>query len=433
MQGLNRNSNDSSHLAKKKYPFHYAWVVAAVTFFTILVSAGIRSTPGVLIVPLEEYFSWDRTQITFAVAINLLLYGLFAPFAAALIERYGARRVMLISLGLLAAATGFSTGMKAPWQLILTWGLMVGAGTGCISSILGAAVVNKWFKERKGLVVGLLTASMAAGQLIFLPVLAKAVETNGWQLAVWITTASTVTITVLVFFLMRDKPSDVGLFPYGASAQIETGLADNPFKAAFDGLKKAVIVKEFWLLSGSFFVCGATTNGLIGTHFIPASVEKGLSEVTAASLLALMGVVNIIGTTASGWLTDRYDNRWLLFWYYALRGLSLVFLPHVLGSGYFSFGLFVLFYGLDWLATVPPTVRLTTEIFGSHGGIVYGWIFVFHQLGSALAAVAGGAMHGWLGSYTAAFIIAGVFCMVASGLVMNIRRAIGISVNTKGG
>lgn len=429
MRGLNRNSSDSSHLAKKQYPFHYAWVVAAVTFFTILVSAGIRSTPGVLIVPLEEYFNWDRTQITFAVAINLLLYGLFAPFAAALIERYGARRVMLSSLGLLTAATGLSTGMKAPWQLILTWGLMVGAGTGCISSILGAAVVNKWFKERKGLVIGLLTASMAAGQLIFLPVLAKTVETNGWQSAVWITTASTVTITVLVFFLMRDKPSDVGLSPYGASAQIETRPADNPFKAAFDGLKKAVKVKEFWLMSGSFFVCGATTNGLIGTHFIPASMEKGISEVTAASLLALMGAVNIIGTTASGWLSDRYDNRWLLFWYYGLRGLSLIFLPHVLGSGYFSFGLFVLFFGLDWLATVPPTVRLTTDIFGSHGGVVYGWIFVFHQLGSALAAVAGGAMHSWLGSYTAAFITAGVFCMVASGLVMNIRRAIGISVS----
>ena len=304
---------------------------------------------------------------------------------------------------------------------------MVGIGTGFTSGVLGAVVVNKWFVERKGLVVGLLTAGSATGQLIFLPLLANTIEGNGWQMAVRITAGSTLLITIAVFFLMRNKPSELGLLPYGAKAysETQTHINNNPLQLAFNGLKSAVRAKEFWLLSGSFFVCGASTNGLIGTHFIPAAMEEGINEVTAASLLALMGAVNIVGTTASGWLSDRFDNRWLLFWYYSLRGLSLLFLPHVFGSGYISFGLFILFYGLDWIATVPPTVRITSDVFGSQGSIVYGWIFAVHQLGAASAAFGGGALHSWMGNYTAAFITAGVFCLLASGLVINIRHTPG--------
>lgn len=406
----------------KQYPVHYAWIIAAITFFTILNSAGIRSTPGVLIVPLEQYFHWDRSTITFAIAINLLLYGLCGPFAAALIERYGARLIVIFSVAMLAAATGLSTLMKSPWQYILTWGLMVGLGSGFTSTVLGATIVNKWFEKRKGLVLGLLTAATATGQLLFLPLIAKAVQSVGWQVAVSITSGSTLLITMLVFIFMRNEPSDIGVLPYGASAVRYAKTSSNPIKLALDTLKTAVKSKEFWLLSGSFFVCGASTNGLIGTHFIPAAVEKGINEVTAASLLALMGAVNIVGTTASGWLSDRYDNRWLLFWYYSLRGISLLFLPHVLGSGYISFGLFIIFYGLDWIATVPPTVKIAADVFGSQGGIVYGWIFAIHQLGAASAAFGGGALHSWMGDYRAAFISAGILCLLASGLVMNIDR-----------
>ncbi|HEX3031409.1 MAG TPA: MFS transporter [Bacillota bacterium] len=428
MEELSTGTRNTSQLPPSRVPFHYAWLVAAVTFLTLLISAGIRSTPGVLIVPLEQYFHWDRTVITFALAINLALYGFCGPFAAALIEKYGARRIILAALALLAAAAALSTRMQAPWQLILTWGIMVGVGTGFTSSVLGAVVANKWFKERKGLVVGILTASGAAGQLVFLPLLARAATSGGWQSAVWLSAAATLVVTVMVFIFMKNKPSDVGLLPYGALRD-EAGPAESkPLKAVMAGLRRGIKSREFWLLSGSFFVCGASTNGLIGTHFIPAAIDKGISEVTAASLLALTGGFNIIGTTLSGWLSDRYNNRWLLFWYYGLRGLSLLFLPHAFGAGYLSLGLFIVFYGLDWIATVPPTVRLTTEVFGEQGGVVYGWIFAIHQLGAAAAAFGGGALHTWMGDYRAVFIISGVLCLLASGLVLRIGHSVKYAV-----
>lgn len=409
---------------KNPKAFHYSWIVAAITFFTLLISAGIRSTPGVLIVPLEEYFHWDRTVITFALAINLALYGLCGPFSAALIDRYGVRKVSIYALLILVIGTSLSTWIKTPWQLILTWGVMVGLGTGFTSSVLGAVVANQWFKKHKGLVVGIFSASGAAGQLLFLPILAKVVESKGWQMSVWITALSALFITILVFLFLRNQPSDLGILPYGGkeaeNVQIKTNL--NPFKSAFNGLKIGIKSMEFWLLSGSFFVCGASTNGLIGTHFIPAAMEKGYTEVTAAGFLAVIGIFNIIGTTISGWLSDRFDNRWLLFWYYGLRGLSLLFLPQALGSSYLSLGIFIFFYGLDWIATVPPTVRLSSEVFGQEGSIVFGWIFAVHQLGAAAAAFGGGALHTWMGNYQSTFIISGVLCLIASGLVMKIRH-----------
>lgn len=423
-------SNATHKTTQKRYRFHYAWIVAIITFLSLLISAAIRSTSGVLIVPLEQYFHWDRTVITFALAINLALYGLCGPFAAALIERYGARRITILALLILVIGSSLSTWMKTPWQLILTWGIMIGLGTGFTSSVLGAIVANQWFKERKGLVVGLLSASGAAGQLIFLPLLAKAIEIDGWQMAVWITAISALLITLAVFLLMHNKPSDLGLLPYGASEPDNVQITNNnPLKLAFDGLKIGIKSKEFWLLSGSFFVCGASTNGLIGTHFIPAAVENGINDVTAASLLAIIGVFNIIGTAISGWLSDRYDNRWLLFWYYGLRGLSLLFLPQALGSSYLNLAIFIIFYGLDWIATVPPTVRLSSEVFGQQSGIVFGWVFAVHQLGAAAAAFGGGALHSWMGNYQAAFITSGVLCLLASGLVIKIRRATPVKIS----
>ena len=410
---------------------HYGWIVAGVTFLTLLAAAGIRSTPGVLIIPLEKEFGWTRTTVSLAVSINLLLYGLFGPFAAALMDRLGVRRVMLASLALVATGVGFTAVMRAPWQLILLWGVVVGLGTGTTALVLGAYIANRWFAERRGIVMGVLTASVATGQLLFLPSLASLVVTHGWRWAVLAVSGAALVMIPLVFVLMRDDPADVGLRPFGAGAGHVAAPARsgaNPGAAALAGLSRGVRSRDFWLLSGSFFICGASTNGLIGTHLIPASMEHGIPEVTAASLLATIGVFDLIGTIASGWLSDRLDNRYLLCWYYGLRGLSLLFLPYALGTRFLGLAAFAVFYGLDWVATVPPTVRLTADIFGKRNvGVIFGWISASHQLGAAVAAFGAGAVRDWLGSYQVAFMTSGLLCLIASGLVIRIGTQTGVS------
>ncbi|HKV44637.1 MAG TPA: MFS transporter [bacterium] len=410
---------------------HYGWIVAGVTFLTLLAAAGIRSTPGVLIIPLEKEFGWTRTTVSLAVSINLLLYGLFGPFAAALMDRLGVRRVMLASLALVATGVGFTAVMRAPWQLILLWGVVVGLGTGTTALVLGAYIANRWFAERRGIVMGVLTASVATGQLLFLPSLASLVVTHGWRWAVLAVSGAALVMIPLVFVLMRDDPADVGLRPFGAGAGHVAAPARsgaNPGAAALAGLSRGVRSRDFWLLSGSFFICGASTNGLIGTHLIPASMEHGIPEVTAASLLATIGVFDLIGTIASGWLSDRLDNRYLLCWYYGLRGLSLLFLPYALGTRFLGLAAFAVFYGLDWVATVPPTVRLTADIFGNRNvGVIFGWISASHQLGAAVAAFGAGAVRDWLGSYQVAFMTSGLLCLIASGLVIRIGTQTGVS------
>lgn len=405
------------------------WIVAGVTFFTLLVSAGVRSTPGVLIIPLEQAFGWDRTAVTFPLAINLALYGLCGPFAAAFMERYGVKRVMIFALSMLAIGTGLSSFMSAEWQMAVLWGLVIGLGTGLTSSVLGAIIANRWFRQRRGLIVGMFTASGATGQLIFLPLFAKLATSYSWQAVVWVTSIASFIILLLVIWLMREKPSDLGIPPYGAAElqPAEEQPNTNVFASAINGLKLGARSKDFWLLSASFFICGLSTNGLIGTHFIPASVEYGIPEVRAASMLALIGIFDIMGTLASGWLTDRYDSRILLSWYYGLRGLSLLLFPFALGGSSFSLILFIVFYGLDWVATVPPTVRLTSDTFGKQGGIVYGWIFASHQIGAATAAFGGGVLHSIFGDYVLTFLLAGLFCIAASGLVMKIRKAVPVT------
>jgi sugar phosphate permease len=404
---------------------HYAWIIAAMTFFVLIVTAGVRSTPSVLMIPLEHEFGWSRPVVSLAVSINIFLYGLCGPFAAALMDKFGMRRVVLAALLLIAAATALTTQMHAAWQLYLLWGLLIGLGTGATASVLGAVVANRWFVLRRGLVVGLLTASNATGQLVFLPVLASLAVNTGWRTAALTTTGATLLIAIIVALFMRDSPREIGLKPYGAAAtdeepQPHTG---NPFAAAIDGLRRGLRSRDFWLLAGSFFICGASTNGLIGTHLIPASMEHGIPEVTAASLLAVMGIFDLLGTTASGWLSDRMDNRWLLCWYYSLRGISLMFLPYVLGSSYIGLAAFVVFYGLDWIATVPPTVRLAADSFGKRNvGIVYGWISASHQLGAATMAFAAGTLRSLLGSYQVSFISAGLLCLIAAGMVIRIGR-----------
>ena len=404
---------------------HYGWIVAGVTFLTLLASAGIRATPGILIIPLEKEFGWTRATVSFAVSINILLYGLFGPFAAALMDRVGVRRVMMASLGLVAAGVGLTTVMRASWQLVLLWGVVVGLGTGTMALVLGAYIANRWFAERRGIVMGLLTASTATGQLLFLPFLASLVVTSGWRSAVLVVAGVALLMVPLVYIFMRNDPSDVGLRPVGATADVApVSSGANPAAAALAALREGFRSRDFWLLAGSFYICGASTNGLIGTHLIPASMEHGIPEVTAAGLLAAMGVFDLIGTTVSGWLSDRWDNRYLLCWYYGLRGLSLLFLPYALGTQFLGLAAFAVFYGLDWVATVPPTVRLTADIFGRQRvGVMFGWISASHQLGAATAAFGAGAVRSWMGSYQVAFMTSGLLCLIASGLVIRIGQA----------
>ena len=405
---------------------HYAWIVAGLVFVLILCAAGVRSTPGVLIVPLERSLGWDRATISSAIALNLVLYGLMGPLAGGAMLRFGIRRTVLVALVLLASGIGLSTQMTQPWHLILTWGLMVGVGSGVVATVLSATVVNRWFTERRGMVMGLLTASTAMGQLVFLPLLAAIAEARGWQAVAWTDAAVMAALIPLIVWLLVERPQDLGLHSFGAtSSEAGSGTAAtaNPIAIAWHALARALPVRDFWILFGSFFICGLSTNGLIGTHFIAFCSDGGLPEVQAAGILAMMGIFNLVGTTLSGWLSDRYDCRWLLFWYYGLRGLSLVYLPYS-DLTLRGLGLFSIFYGLDWIATVPPTLRLTTDVFGRRdAAVVFGWIFMGHQLGAGTAAFGGGAIRSVFGAYTGAFLVAGLMCAVAALGVLVIQSA----------
>jgi MFS family permease len=402
---------------------HYAWVVAGVTFVTLLGAAGFRSAPGVLVVPLQEDMDFSRESISAAVAVNLVLFGLVGPFAAALMARYGLRRVVLGALTLIATAALATTRMTEPWHLLLLWGVAVGLGSGCMATVLAATVANRWFVERRGVVTGALTAATASGQLVFLPLLGWLAEDVGWR---WVSTTialGALAVLPVVALWLRDGPEDLGLTPYGAGDDhVPLPRGGRPVHAAFTGLRDAVRSPVFWILAGSFFVCGASTNGLVGTHFIAAAVDQRIPEASAATLLATVGVFDVVGTMVSGWLTDRIDPRRLLLAYYALRGLSLLFLHHVLGVQGTGLLGFMVFYGLDWVATVPPTVALVGRHFApERAGVVYGWVFASHQLGAALAAYAAGAIRTSTGSYELAFHLAGALCVVAAGAVQLIR------------
>jgi sugar phosphate permease len=404
--------------------FHYGWIVAGVTFLALTTSAGVRSTPGILIVPLENEFQWSRATISFAISVNLLLYGLMGPFAAAIMDRFGIRRTIPFALALIGTGVALTSVMRESWQMILLWGVFVGTGAGALANVLGAIVAMRWFTAHRGLVIGVLSGSVATGQLLFLPTFASITKTYGWRTTSIAVACIVFVVLPIVAFFMRDQPADVGLVPYG-----ETGTpkrtertTGNPFANAFLSLAQIIRVRDFWLLSGTFFICGASTNGLIGTHLIPACLDNGISEVTGAGLLAAMGVFNLIGTMGSGWLSDRVDNRKLLAVYYGLRGLSLVYLPFSFVSLY-GLSLFTVFYGLDWFATVAPTIRLITNTFGKEKtGVVYGWIFVAHQIGGASAAFFGGVLRETYGSYLESFILSGVLCFLAAILALMIGR-----------
>jgi sugar phosphate permease len=404
---------------------HYGWVVVAVTFVVLMASAGIRATPGVLIVPLEREFGWTRATTSSAVSLGLLLYGLVGPFCAAIAQRFGIRRTMAGAMLVLSCAVILATRIHSSWQLVVLWGLFVGTGTGMVATVMGAVVVNRWFAARRGLVLGALTASTATGQLLFLPVLARLAEHQGWRWSLYLVGAAAALAVPLVLFLVRERPADVGLRPYGAEdgAPVAAPPAGNPAAIAVRTLAEASRHRTFWLLAGTFFVCGASTNGLIGTHLIPACLDHGIPEVQAAGMLAVMGIFDLFGTTGSGWLSDRWDSRKLLFAYYGLRGLSLVFLPHALHEQGTGLSLFTVFYGLDWIATVPPTVKLATDAFGrERAPIVFGWVMAAHQVGAGAAALGAGVIRTQSGAYHLAFLVSGAMCLVAALMALAIGR-----------
>ncbi len=406
---------------------HPAWRVAGITFLVLLVAAGVRSAPSVLIVPLEGEFGWSRATTGFAVGVNILLYGLVGPFAAAILERFGMRRTVAVALLVLAAGVAMTPFMTASWQLVALWGGVVGSASGVTALVLAATVANRWFVARRGLVMGVLTASTATGQLVFLPLFATLVQQVGWRAVSVVLACAAAALIVPVLALMRDRPSDLGMPPFGGTVVVPRAPVQNPVRRALGALRTGAGQRDFWLLSGTFAVCGASTNGLIGTHLIPACLDSGwVPEVMAAGLLSAMGVFDMIGTTLSGWLSDRWDNRQLLAWYYGLRGLSLLFLPFALAGdviGVSGMAVFAVFYGLDWIATVPPTVRLAARSFGEeNAAVMFAWIACAHQIGASAAAYGGGLSRVGAGSYGPAFLAAGGLCLVASILSLMIGR-----------
>ncbi len=408
---------------------HYGWAMVAVTFLAMLSTAAAMGMPGVLMAPLRAEFGWQVSAVSGPLALRLALYGLMGPFAAALLARYGVRAVVGVAMACIVAGIGLATRMTALWQLWATWGLLVGFGTGLTAMVLGATVASRWFTARRGLVLGLLTASAATGSLVFLPAAAWLAQHYGWRVALLPAAAACAVSGALVLLVARDEPAELGLSPYGERAlAVPTRLArplGNPARLAVAVLAQAMRVRAFWLLFFTFFVCGLSTNGLIGTHFIPLCIDYGLPAVAAAGVLATMGAFDFVGTIGSGWLTDRMDSRRLLFAYYGLRGLSLMALPFTHFTLY-GLSLFAVFYGLDWIATVPPTVRLAAQHFGrERAGVVFGWVFCGHQLGAAMAACGAGWSRDALATYLPAFFAAGALCLLAALAALAIGRSPG--------
>lgn len=404
---------------------HPAWWVALTAFVTLIAAAGFRSAPSVFVVPIEEEFGWSRTTISLAITVNLVLFGLTAPFAAALMARFGLRKVTSGALTLISAGAALSVFIVEPWMLVFTWGILVGLGTGSMALVFAATVADAWFVRSRGLVVGVLTAGSATGQLIFLPLAATLVSTSGWRVASLVVAACALAVVPLVTLVMRNSPVEIGRRPYGAPANWTppAKTTGNAARNAIEALTFASSSRTFWALMAGFAICGATTNGLVGTHFVPSAHDHGMSATTAAGLLAVVGVFDVLGTIASGWLTDRYNPRILLGLYYAGRGLALLALPFLMSATVEPpMLLFIVIYGLDWVATVPPTVALCRELFPGRGPIVFGWVFAAHQVGAAVAALTAGAIRDTFGSYSLAWFGAAGLCVIAAVVSLTIRK-----------
>lgn len=425
--GVTQTTDDAPVESAPRRPFrprmHRAWIVAAVTFVTIIGGAAFNSLPGLLIDPLHSWFGWSRGEIGLAVSLDMALYGLTAPFAAALMDRFGIRRVVVVALSAVAAGALASYWMTEVWQLMLYWGLLVGLGSGSMAMAFSATVTNRWFVARRGLVTGILTAAGASGQLIFLPLCAWIIDSHGWKPATVTVALAALVVVPFVWLLLRDHPADVGLAPYGGAYVEKPAPERGAARRTVRVLADAARTGPFWLLAGSFAICGASTNGLIRTHFVPSAHDHGMEITAAASLLAVIGVFDIIGTVFSGWLTDRFDARRLLAVYYALRGVSLMFLPLLMAPTVQpSMVFFIVFYGLDWVATVPPTMALCREQYGEDSAIVFGWVLASHQVGAAVVAFLGGVARDVTGSYDVVWYASGALCATAALMALVIRR-----------
>lgn len=385
-----------------------------------------------MLVPFEDEYGWSRAATSLAVSVNLVFYGVTAPFATALMERFGVRQIVAGAMGLIALGTGLTVFMTASWQLTVLWGVVVGLGTGSTALVLGALIANRWFANRRGLVLGILGTAFATGQLVFLPLISSTISNSGWRTAsLGIALLAALTIP-LVLLVIRDRPSDLGLRPYGATgpittqeeAQNSTGSAWRAAQTALTVLRQASRTSTFWLLAGTFFICGWTTNGIISTHFVPATHDHGMGATTAAGLLAIVGVFDIIGTIGSGWLTDRFNPRILLCVYYGFRGVALLALPVILGPDVEPpLVIVMILFGLDWVATVPPTVTLCRQAYGiDKGAVVFGWVFAAHMVGAAAAAAVSGAMRASAGDYVSAWWLAGGLALAAAVAVLMIPR-----------
>jgi predicted MFS family arabinose efflux permease len=414
--------------APKSRRIHPAWFAFGVTFLTLAASAGYRSAPSVLIVPLQDAFGWSRSTISAAISINVLLFGLTAPFAAALMERFTVRKVVMSALTTVGIGSISTIFITQPWHLMLLWGVVVGVGTGSMALVFAANVANRWFVAKKGLVIGMLTAASATGQLIFLPSLSSLAIHHGWKTVGFTVGCASLTLIPLIYFFLKESPQSIGSSPYGSASDWTAPVIPkrNAAKEAINSLREASKKRDFWYLTLSFLVCGLSTSGLVGTHFIPASHDHGMSEVTAASLLALIGVFDVVGTIFSGYLTDRIDPRKLLFFYYFFRGLSLFLLPSILFSTLHASTLvFIIFYGLDWVATVPPTIVLCRTVLGpDRATVVYGWVFAAHQIGGSIATLGAAILRVKFGNYAVAFYAAGILCLGASYIVLQIGKGI---------
>ncbi|QOD02505.1 MFS transporter [Pseudarthrobacter sp. BIM B-2242] len=423
--------------SRRRRRLHPAWIVAAVAFLTLVGAAGFRAAPGVLMVPLQQEFGWSTTVLSAAVSINLVLFGLTAPFAAALMERFGIRAVTATALVMIGAGSALTVLVNQSWQILLTWGLLIGLGTGSMALVFAATIANTWFSKSRGLVIGILTAGSAAGQLVFLPFIAMLAQDPGWRQASLLIAAGALAVVPLVLKFLKNSPADVGALPYGepapeegaaasaaaASPAADSGRSSNAAVRALQILKRASRERTFWALVAGFAICGATTNGLIGTHFIPSAHDHGMPQTTAAGLLAVVGIFDIVGTIASGWLTDRYNPKVLLAVYYQFRGIGLLVLPLLLSATVQpSMIVFVVIYGLDWVATVPPTAAICRKTFGADGSVVFGWVFAAHQLGAAAAALGAGAIRDATGEYTYAWFGAAAMCTIAAAISATIRK-----------
>lgn len=402
---------------KTTQKLYYGWVVVAVTSIVLLVSFGIRSSPSVFMVSLESDLGWSRSAISVAVSLGLIILGITSPYGGMLVGRFGPKRMTVIALLMMGVTLLLSSQMNQLWQLNVMWGGFLGLSGGLAGSVLSATVSNRWFVKNRGLVTGIFGAATSAGQLVFVPVLTAMLLSFGWRNSTAAMGVFILIVLIPVIFLFKDDPADVGLLPLGATAPISKSQA-----GAETGLMaRAVRSPDFWLLCVSFFICGATTNGIIGTHLIPYAIDCGIPQGTAAGVVALLGSMNFVGTLASGWLTDRYDPRKLLFFYYGFRGLSLFLLPFVTDP--LGLSVFAIIFGLDYISTVPPTIAIAADTFGRrNAGIIYGWAFCAHSLGAALSAYLGGVTRDMLGNYGPAFVAAGILGICAAVLVMRITR-----------